>query len=106
MAQTGKYRAITSNAALDRPEVIVRPDLDRLSELGISTAALAETLRQAGFPVHTAGDCEGVGYIEGAMAECFKEGVEALIESSPSIEEIDAYLERYASMAQQPVVVH
>ena len=29
---------------------------------------LAETLRQAGFAVHTAGDCEGVGYIEGAMA--------------------------------------
>lgn len=45
-------------------------------------------------------------YIEGAMAEQFKVGVEALIESSPSIEEIDAYLERYASMAQQPVVLH
>jgi len=47
MAQTGKYRAITSNAALDRPEIIVRPDLVRLSELGISTATLAETLRIA-----------------------------------------------------------
>lgn len=45
-------------------------------------------------------------YIEGAMAEQFKVGVEALIESSPTIEEIDAYLERYASMAQQPVVLH
>ena len=28
---------------------------------------LAETLRVAGFIVHTAGDCNGVGYIEGAM---------------------------------------
>jgi hypothetical protein len=45
-------------------------------------------------------------FIEGAMAESFKEGVEALIESSPSIEEFDAYLERYAGMAQQPVVMH
>ncbi len=45
-------------------------------------------------------------YIEGAIAEQFKVGVEALIESSPTIEEIDAYLERYASMAQQPVVMH
>lgn len=45
-------------------------------------------------------------YIEGALAEHFKEGVEALIETSPSIEEIDAYLERYASLAQQPVVMH
>ncbi|MFW9617423.1 DUF3567 domain-containing protein [Aquabacterium sp.] len=45
-------------------------------------------------------------FIEGALAETFKEGVEALIESAPSIEEFDAYLERYAGMAQQPVVVH
>jgi len=45
-------------------------------------------------------------FIEGAMAESFKEGVEALIETSPSIEEFDAYLERYAGMALQPVVMH
>lgn len=45
-------------------------------------------------------------FIEGALAESFKEGVEALIESSPSIEEFDAYLERFAGMAQQPVVMH
>ncbi len=45
-------------------------------------------------------------FIEGAMAESFKEGVDALIETSPSIEEFDAYLERFAGMAQQPVVMH
>ncbi len=45
-------------------------------------------------------------FIEGALAESFKEGVEALIESSPSVEEFDAYLERFACMAQQPVVMH
>ncbi|QPC85565.1 MMPL family transporter [Mesorhizobium sp. NBSH29] len=47
MAETGKFRAISSNAALDRPEIIVSPDLDRLAELGISTATLSETLRIA-----------------------------------------------------------
>jgi NADPH-dependent 2,4-dienoyl-CoA reductase/sulfur reductase-like enzyme len=31
--------------------------------------ALAESLRVAGFSVRTAGDCQGVGYIEGAMAD-------------------------------------
>lgn len=45
-------------------------------------------------------------FLEGALAERFKEGVEALIEGSPSIEEFDAYLERFASLAQQPVVMH
>ncbi|MEX0405063.1 efflux RND transporter permease subunit [Aquibium sp. LZ166] len=47
MTQTGKFRAISSNAALDRPEIIVEPDLDRLAQLGISTATLSETLRIA-----------------------------------------------------------
>ncbi len=45
-------------------------------------------------------------FIEGALAESFKEGVDALIETSPSVEEFDAYLERYACLAQQPVVMH
>src|SRR5262245_983359 len=35
MNATGKFRAISSNAALDRPEVIVEPDLQRMAELGI-----------------------------------------------------------------------
>ena len=45
-------------------------------------------------------------FIEGAMAESFKEGVAALIETSPSEEEIDDYIGRYASLMQQPVVLH
>lgn len=45
-------------------------------------------------------------FLEGALAESFKEGVEALIESAHSVEEFDAYLERFAGMAQQPVVMH
>lgn len=45
-------------------------------------------------------------FIEGQLAQNFKEGVEALIETSPSTEEFDAYLEPYAAMAQQPVVMH
>jgi multidrug efflux pump subunit AcrB len=47
MNATGKFRAVSSNAALDRPEVIVVPDLERLAELGISTATLSEALRVA-----------------------------------------------------------
>ena len=53
MNATGKFRAVSSNAALDRPEVIVVPDMERLAELGISTAALSEALR-----VSTIGDID------------------------------------------------
>jgi Protein of unknown function (DUF3567) len=45
-------------------------------------------------------------FLEGAMAAQFKAGVDALIETSPSEEELDAYIARYGAMAQQPVVLH
>ena len=45
-------------------------------------------------------------FLQGAMAESFKEGVEALIQTSPSEEEIDDYIERFASLMQQPVILH
>ena len=47
MTATQQFRAVTSNAALDRPEIVVVPDRDRMAELGISTAAVSETLRVA-----------------------------------------------------------
>ena len=45
-------------------------------------------------------------FIEGALAQSFKEGVEALIETSPSEEELDDYIGRFTTLAQQPVVLH
>jgi len=46
-------------------------------------------------------------YISGSLAESFKTGVEALIESSsPSEDDIDAYIERFSALMQQPLVLH
>jgi multidrug efflux pump subunit AcrB len=45
--------AVTSTSSLTRPELIVRPDFARAADLGVSSAAIAETLRIA-----TAGDYE------------------------------------------------
>ena len=45
-------------------------------------------------------------FIEGALAESFKLGVEALIKTSPSEEELDDYIERFSALMQQPVVLH
>ena len=39
--------AITSTASLVRPELIVRPDFARAADLGVTTAAIADTLRVA-----------------------------------------------------------
>ena len=45
-------------------------------------------------------------FIEGALAEHFKNGVQELIERGPTEEEFDAYLARFAAMAHQPVILH
>jgi len=45
-------------------------------------------------------------FIQGALAESFKLGVESLIQKGPSEEDIDDYIERFASLMQQPVVIH
>ena len=45
-------------------------------------------------------------FLQGAMAESFKEGVQALIETQPSEEEIDEYLGRFSSLMQPPSVLH
>jgi hypothetical protein len=45
-------------------------------------------------------------FIEGLMAESFKDGVNALIQTSSSEEELDDYIERYTCLMQQPVVQH
>ena len=45
-------------------------------------------------------------FLQGVMAESFKEGVEALIQTKPSEEEIDDYIERFTSLMQQPVILH
>ena len=39
--------AISSNASLLRPEIIIRPDSARAADLGVSTVAIAETIRVA-----------------------------------------------------------
>ena len=42
---------VTSSSSLVRPELVVRPDFDRMADLGVNSAAIADTLRIA-----TAGD--------------------------------------------------
>jgi len=46
-------------------------------------------------------------FIEGALADRFRQGVEALVEQGASTEEaLDGYIAGFASFAQQPVILH
>ena len=45
-------------------------------------------------------------YIEGALAERFRNGVDALIETEPSEEELDDFISNFAALGQHPVMMH
>lgn len=45
-------------------------------------------------------------FIEGALAQQFQEGVEALSEGEPSEEDYDDFIERFANLSQTPVMMH
>lgn len=45
-------------------------------------------------------------YIEGALAERFQQGVQALVETGPSAEAMDEFIGGFTALAQQPVVLH
>lgn len=45
-------------------------------------------------------------FIDGAVALQFKAAVDALVETSPSEEELDDLIGRYTTTAQQPLVLH
>ena len=45
-------------------------------------------------------------FLDGAVAETFKAGAMALMESEPSEEDMDEYIGRFTSVMQQPLVLH
>ena len=45
-------------------------------------------------------------FIDGALAESFKAGVEKLIQDDPSPEALDAFIEGYTTLAHQPLALH
>jgi len=66
----------------------------------------APRLAQGGFEIVDKLAKKGI-FIDGALAESFREGVQALSEGhEPSVEEIDDYIAGYTQLAQQPLTLH
>jgi hypothetical protein len=45
-------------------------------------------------------------YIEGALAQRFREGVEALALTDPTPEQVEEFIGGYTGLPQQPLVLH
>ncbi len=81
------------------------PALAQPGDTGPSDDANADVLTRGGYEIVDKFARKEI-FIEGAMAQSFKEGVEALIETSPSEDDMDDYIGRYTSLMQQPVILH
>lgn len=60
---------------------------------------------RGGFEIMDKSTRKGI-YLEGALAESFQRGVQALVEQGPDPEALDDYLAGYTALAQQPLVLH
>lgn len=45
-------------------------------------------------------------YLGGDLARHFRDGVQELIQSEPSIEQVDEFLSRFEGLMQHPLVLH
>ncbi|MEK8034382.1 DUF3567 domain-containing protein [Ideonella sp. DXS29W] len=79
-------------------------DMPSSSAEGASTSH-AEVVR-GGYEIVDKAAKKGI-FIKGALAERFREGVEALAgDGEPSTEDIDDYIAGYTQLAQQPLILH
>jgi hypothetical protein len=75
-------------------------------EFGVADGEVeAEGGKRGGFEIVDKLARKGI-FIEGVVAQSFKDGVQALIDSGPSQEALDDYIAGYTALAQQPVVLH
>ena len=45
-------------------------------------------------------------FLDGALAEHFRDNVQQLIETEPTTEEVDDFLSQFEGLMQQPLVLH
>ncbi len=74
-------------------------------DLPAAAGAVDESARRGGFEIVDKFARKDI-FIEGAMADTFKAGAEVLMAGTPSEEEIDDYIGRFAALTSQPLVIH
>ena len=61
--------------------------------------------RHGGFEIMDKTVGRGI-FIDGTLAEHFRQGVQELMASEPTVEDIDAFLNRFGALMHQPLVLH
>lgn len=90
----------SDNYAVVQFEVEVPTSVPRLGLVHVG-----ETLTRGGYEIVDKQARREI-FIEGALAEHFKQGVQDLISGTPNEDDIDEYISGFTVLTQQPVVLH
>jgi hypothetical protein len=74
-------------------------------EVAPSGDSLPPVGERGGYEIVDKFACRGI-YIEGAVAQRFRDGVEALVRHGPDAEALDEFIDSFAVCAQQRVCLH
>jgi len=83
--------------------LIYNSDQYSVVEFGVDSAQ--EALRFGGYEIMDKPSKREI-FIGGSWAESFRQHVQKLIASEPSVEDVDAFLAGYDELMHQPVVMH
>ena len=85
----------------------LRPDMEADAPAGKAKAEIERVhqLPRHGFEIVDKRSGKEV-YLDGSWAELFQQQIQAWQQESPTEEEVEDILERYAQLAQNPVLVH
>ncbi len=83
--------------------VVVRIDVP--GEAAADTATGDTVAVRGGYEIVDRHARRGI-FIEGPLAERFRQGVQALVDSDPTEEALDDFMGRWTALAQQPVTMH
>ncbi|MBP6763442.1 MAG: DUF3567 domain-containing protein [Rubrivivax sp.] len=75
------------------------------SDAGVATPGDAQAPQRGGFEIMDKSSRKGI-YLQGAVAESFQRGVQALVEQGPDTDALDNFMAGYTALAQQPIVLH
>ena len=84
----------------------LKPDLGMPEQVMLADGTtLAPALPRHGFEIVDKRSGKEV-YLDGSWAELFQQVIQTWQQDSPSEEEVEDTLERYAQLAQNPVLIH
>jgi hypothetical protein len=93
--------------------VVYNSDTFAVVELDVPVAAAPGDIRVDGDMPLSRGGFEIVDkfarkeiYLDGALAQTFREGVEELARNDPTPEQVEEFIAKYTGLPQQPLVLH